>query len=106
MEKLREFLALLTGEFDNREQFDAMQAAGKEYPFAEHRNTLVNERITGLPEGFSGPFRLGGTPSPPGAPGGPAAICSSSPRRRRGSGSPPMSCRKGRDSRLPPPISR
>ena len=58
MEKLREFLALLTGEFDNREQFDAMQAAGKEYPFAEHRNTLVNERITGLPEGFSGAFLL------------------------------------------------
>ena len=58
MEKLLEFLALLTGEFDNREQFDAMQAAGKEYPFAEHRNTLVNERITGLPEGFSGAFLL------------------------------------------------
>ena len=103
MEKLQEFLALLTGEFDNREQFDAMQAAGKEYPFAEHRNTLVNERITGLPEGFSGAFLLEERLA---SPGGPAAICSSSPRRRRGLGSPPMSCRKGRDSRLPPPISR
>ena len=34
MARLDEFMKLLTGRFDNREQFEAMQAAGKVYPFA------------------------------------------------------------------------
>lgn len=32
--KLENFVRLMTGHFDNREQFEAMQKAGKEFPYA------------------------------------------------------------------------
>ncbi|WP_295579609.1 hypothetical protein [uncultured Oscillibacter sp.] len=59
MEKLNGMLALLCGEFDNAEQYRRMQEQGETaFPFAEHRNTPCNDKIRGLPEGFSGVFVL------------------------------------------------
>ena len=42
MAKLDGFMALLTGSFNNREQYDALQKEGKEFPYAEHMNTAVS----------------------------------------------------------------
>ena len=41
--KLDEFTEMMTGHFDNKEQFDKMQAEGKTYPYAEHVNTICND---------------------------------------------------------------
>ena len=38
--KMKEFVNLMTGHFDNREQFEAMKEAGKIYPYAQHVNTV------------------------------------------------------------------
>lgn len=52
-----EFLALLCGSFDNREQKEAMESKGiLNFPYAEHVNTPCNDKIMGLPNGFSGEF--------------------------------------------------
>lgn len=56
---LKEFTAMLCGSFDNHEQYDEMTAKGeKSFPFARHVNTVCNDRIKGLPEGFEGIFVL------------------------------------------------
>ncbi len=54
--KLDNFVGMMTGHFDNREQFDEMQKTGKVYPYAEHVNTVCNDKIKNLPEGFNGKF--------------------------------------------------
>lgn len=58
MSKLQEFMKLLTGAFNNREQFEAMREAGKDYPYAEHVNTVCNDKIKNLPEDFQGKFMV------------------------------------------------
>ena len=58
MAKLDEFMALLTGSFNNREQYDALQREGKEFPYAEHINTVCNHKISNLPPGFQGNFMV------------------------------------------------
>lgn len=58
MARLDEFMKLLTGHFDNREQFGAMQAAGKVYPFAQHVNTICNDKIRNIPADFQGYFMV------------------------------------------------
>ena len=40
--KLDKFIGMMTGHFDNKEQFDMMQKAGKIYPYAEHINTILS----------------------------------------------------------------
>ena len=40
--KLDKFIGMMTGHFDNKEQFDIMQKAGKIYPYAEHINTICS----------------------------------------------------------------
>ena len=40
MIQLDNFVGMMTGHFDNKEQFDMMQATGKIYPYAEHVNTV------------------------------------------------------------------
>ena len=50
MRKLETFVNLITGHFDNKEQFKAMKEAGKPYPFAEHVNTACNDKIKNLPK--------------------------------------------------------
>ena len=59
MTKLNEFIRILTGSFDNLEQFRALQSQGvTDFPYAEHVNTVCNDKITGLPEGFPGVFMV------------------------------------------------
>ena len=36
MMKLDNFVGMMTGHFDNKDQFKKMQAGGKTYPYAEH----------------------------------------------------------------------
>ncbi len=54
--KLDKFIGMMTGHFDNKEQFNKMQAEGKTYPYAEHVNTICNDKIKNLPEDFNGKF--------------------------------------------------
>ena len=54
--KLENFVGMMTGHFDNKDQFKKMQAEGKTYPYAEHVNTICNDKINNLPEDFKGKF--------------------------------------------------
>ena len=54
--KLDNFIDMMTGHFDNKEQFDMMQKAGKSYPYAEHVNTVCNDKIKNIPDDFNGKF--------------------------------------------------
>ena len=45
MVKLDNFVDMMTGHFNNKEQFDKMQKEGKIYPYAEHINTICNGKI-------------------------------------------------------------
>ena len=54
MMKLENFVGMMTGHFDNKDQFNKMQAEGKTYPYAEHVNTICNGKINNLPEDFKG----------------------------------------------------
>lgn len=56
MMKLDNFVGMMTGHFDNKDQFDKMQEEGKTYPYAEHINTICNDKINNLPEDFKGKF--------------------------------------------------
>ena len=56
MMKLDNFVGMMTGHFDNEDQFNKMQAEGKTYPYAEHVNTICNDKINNLPEDFKGKF--------------------------------------------------
>ena len=56
MMKLDNFINMMTGHFNNKEQFDNMQREGKIYPYAEHINTICNEKILNLPKDFNGKF--------------------------------------------------
>ena len=58
MSRLDEFMRLLCGRFDNREQFEAKKAAGEVFPFAQHVNTACNDKILNLPAGFPGVFMV------------------------------------------------
>lgn len=59
MEKLKMFLVMMTGNFDNRAQYEKFKEEGKEdFPMAEHVNTLCNDKIINLPEDFKGEFLL------------------------------------------------
>ena len=53
---LEMFMKLITGHFNNKEQFEEMQKAGKVYPYAEHVNTVCNDKIKNLPVDFQGKF--------------------------------------------------
>lgn len=35
----------MTGHFDNKEQFTEMKEAGKIFPYAQHVNTVCNDKI-------------------------------------------------------------
>ena len=54
MSKLTDFIKLITGRFDNKEQFDKMQAEGKTYPYAKHINTACNDKIKKSPRKLQG----------------------------------------------------
>ena len=46
--KLDNFVGMMTGHFDNKDQFNKMQAEGKTYPYAEHVNTICNDKINNI----------------------------------------------------------
>ena len=50
--KLEQFIKMMTGHFDNQEQFQKMKEAGEIYPYAEHVNTPCNNKIQDLPADF------------------------------------------------------
>ena len=54
--KLDNFIGMMTGHFDNKEQFEMMQKTGKIYPYAEHINTICNDKIKNIPVDFNGKF--------------------------------------------------
>ena len=54
MSKLKEFMQILTGHFNNKEQYEAKK--GENFPYAEHVNTACNDKIQGLPADFAGVF--------------------------------------------------
>ena len=56
MMKLENFVGMMTGHFDNKDQFNKMQEERKIYPYAEHVNTICNDKINNLPEDFKGKF--------------------------------------------------
>ena len=58
MSGLDDFIKLLTGNFNNEQQYEQMKADNREFPYAEHVNTPCNDRINGLPEGFAGVFMV------------------------------------------------
>ena len=58
MTKLNEFMNILTGCFNNSEQFEQMKEKGLEFPYAEHINTICNDKITNLPKDFNGVFMV------------------------------------------------
>lgn len=49
---------LLTGSFNNTEQFERMKQTNADFPYAEHVNTICNNKITNLPEDFKGFFMV------------------------------------------------
>ena len=57
MDRLSQFIRVLSGRFDNSAQLRALADAGvTDFPAARHVNTPCNDKIAGLPEGFRGVF--------------------------------------------------
>lgn len=57
MSILHEFVSLIEGEFNNSQQIEELKALGRtDFPFAEHVNTVCNEKITDIPPDFGGPI--------------------------------------------------
>lgn len=53
MDLLHDFMKILCGRFDNREQKEHMDQAGfSKFPFAEHVNSICNYKIIGLPDNY------------------------------------------------------
>lgn len=59
MTKLQSFMKVLTGKFHNMEQYTDMKSKGVEdFPYAEHVNTVCNDKIKNLPADFGGIFLI------------------------------------------------
>lgn len=59
MNQLEQFLSMLCGHFNNAVQLEKFKTEGiTNYPFAEHINTLCNDKILDLPQNFKGAFVL------------------------------------------------
>ena len=58
MADLTNFVTLLNGEFDNKDQFEKMCKTNSQYPYAKHINTICNSKIENLPKGFKGVFMI------------------------------------------------
>ena len=56
MSKLDDFMQILTGHFNNAEQYQAKK--GENFPYAEHVNTACNDKIRNLPADFAGVFMV------------------------------------------------
>lgn len=58
MGKLNDFMKILTGSFNNLEQLEKMKSRNIDFPYAEHINTICNDKIEHLPEDFKGIFMV------------------------------------------------
>lgn len=59
MTMMEQFIGYLEGHFNNSQQLERFKKEGiTGYPEAEHRNSVCNNRITGLPTDFQGVFVL------------------------------------------------
>lgn len=58
MGKLNEFVDILIGSFNNAEQFEIMKKNDKVFPYAEHVNSICNNKIINLPDNFNGIFMV------------------------------------------------
>lgn len=58
MSKLDDFMKILTGSFNNIEQFEDMKKKNIDFPYAEHVNTACNDKIINLPNDFNGVFMV------------------------------------------------
>lgn len=58
MNNLKTFMNILTGSFNNSEQFEKMKQDNLDFPYAEHVNTICNDKITNLPKDFKGIFMV------------------------------------------------
>lgn len=58
MTKLNEFMDILIGSFNNLEQYETMKKNNKEFPYAEHVNSICNDKIVNLPDEFKGIFMI------------------------------------------------
>lgn len=57
MENLKKVIQLLSGRFDNSEQFQSLSEEEQvQFPFAIHNNTLLNDLIVHRPKDFDGVF--------------------------------------------------
>ena len=58
MANLINFVTLLNGKFDNKDQFEKISKTNPQYPYAKHINTICNSKIANLPNGFEGVFMI------------------------------------------------
>ena len=58
MTKLENFVGMMTGHFDNKDQFEKISKTNPQYPYAKHINTICNSKIANLPNGFEGIFMI------------------------------------------------
>lgn len=58
MNKMNDFMRILTGKFNNAEQFAEMKEKDSRFPYAEHINTICNDKIVNLPQDFQGIFMI------------------------------------------------
>lgn len=59
MRNLDSFMEILTGDFDNRQQMEALEKEGvTNFPFSKHKNTACNDKIKNLPADFDGVFMV------------------------------------------------
>ena len=48
MADLVNFVTLLNGKFDNKDQFEKISKTNPQYPYAKHINTICNSKIANL----------------------------------------------------------
>lgn len=58
MSNLNKFISLLTGNFNNAAQYEAMKKRKLDFPYAEHVNHVCNDKILNLPVNFEGIFMI------------------------------------------------
>ena len=58
MANLINFVTLLNGKFDNKDQFEKISKTNPQYPYAKHINTICNSKIANLPNGFESVFMI------------------------------------------------
>lgn len=58
MDRLNDFMSVLTGHFNNKEQYERLKTENEKFPYARHVNTICNDKIRNLPEDFAGYFMV------------------------------------------------